>query len=191
MRILLFAPQPFFSERGTPIAIRLLARTLCEAGYQVDLLTFAQGDEVEFDGLRIIRASAIPGVQHVPIGLSWQKIVSDVALYFRARRLMADNTYDVIHAVEESVFIASLMKRRHRSKLVFDMDSSMTDQLIEKWSRLRLFKPVFEAFERFALKRSDLVLPVCDSLALRAEEICPGRPQQVLQDIADESHEAD
>ena len=43
MKILLVAPQPFYQERGTPIAVRLLAETLCGAGHEVDLLTLVNG----------------------------------------------------------------------------------------------------------------------------------------------------
>ena len=46
MRILLMAPQPFYIERGTPIAVKLLARALCSAGHTVDLLTYHEGEDV-------------------------------------------------------------------------------------------------------------------------------------------------
>ena len=42
--VLVFAPQPFFQERGTPIAVRLLVEELADAGYTVDLLTFHEGE---------------------------------------------------------------------------------------------------------------------------------------------------
>ena len=33
MKILLVAPQPFYRERGTPIAVRVLAEQLCAFGH--------------------------------------------------------------------------------------------------------------------------------------------------------------
>ena len=39
MRALVIAPQPFYEERGTLIAIDLLLRALSDRGDQVDLLT--------------------------------------------------------------------------------------------------------------------------------------------------------
>ncbi len=36
MKILLLAPHPFYQERGTPIAVRLLAETLAEDGHTID-----------------------------------------------------------------------------------------------------------------------------------------------------------
>ena len=60
MRILVVAPQPFYEERGTPIAVRLLVETLCDFGHDVDLLVYQQGQDIEFPRLRIVacRASA-------------------------------------------------------------------------------------------------------------------------------------
>lgn len=46
MKILLVAPQPFYQERGTPMAVRLLAATLCEFGHEVDLLVYHVGADV-------------------------------------------------------------------------------------------------------------------------------------------------
>ena len=55
MNVLLISPQPFFTERGTPIAVRCLAEALCADGHRVDLLTYPFGDDVAIDGLAIHR----------------------------------------------------------------------------------------------------------------------------------------
>ena len=44
MRILLIAPQPFFTQRGTPINVRQMAQTLSEAGHEVHLATYPMGE---------------------------------------------------------------------------------------------------------------------------------------------------
>ena len=106
LKILLVAPQPFYVERGTPIAVRLLATTLCEFGHSVDLLAYHAGSEIQVPGLRIFRARRPPGVGHVPIGISWQKLVCDLFLVARMFGLLRRNRYDVVHAVEESLFPA-------------------------------------------------------------------------------------
>ncbi len=46
MKILLLAPQPFYQERGTPIAIKLLLEVLSRRGDQVDVVTFHEGADV-------------------------------------------------------------------------------------------------------------------------------------------------
>src|SRR5665811_2509586 len=77
MRILLIAPQPFFAQRGTPINVRQMAQTLCEAGHEVHLATYPMGEPVSIPGLHIHRAVPIPGLRSVPIGFSWRKVALD------------------------------------------------------------------------------------------------------------------
>src|SRR5262245_38156407 len=118
MRVLLIAPQPFYEERGTPIAVKLLAETLCELGHEVDLLVYHAGADVAIPGLRVHRAGRPPGVDRVPIGVSWQKLLCDVALVASMIVLLARNRYDVIHAVEEAIFPAALLNAFSSRKLV-------------------------------------------------------------------------
>lgn len=167
MKILLVAPQPFYRERGTPIAVRLLVETLCEFGHEVDLLVYHDGVDVTFPGMRLFRAGRPPGVRHVPIGISVQKLICDVWLIFRMATLLRRNRYDVIHAVEEAVFPALLFNLFRRRKLVYDMDSCLSDQLTDKWRALRPLRGFFEWFERGVVRRSAVVLAVCEDLAVK------------------------
>lgn len=190
MNILLLAPQPFFIERGTPIAVKLLVQSLCSSGHQVDLLTFHEGSDIQLDGLRIYRTMRLPFVTDIPIGLSWKKLLCDTLLGFKAIWMNLRRRYDVIHAVEESVFVGCVIRLlRPKVRLVYDMDSSMADQLVEKWPRLVNVAKVFHAFEGFAVRRSDLVLPVCQALADKVTEYAPGKLVTVLQDVALEGDE--
>src|SRR5690349_9299956 len=54
-RILVVAPQPFYQDRGTPIALRQVLQALSESGRGVDLVTYPVGEDVAMRGLRIIR----------------------------------------------------------------------------------------------------------------------------------------
>src|SRR5664279_3461706 len=85
MRILLIAPQPFFAQRGTPINVRQMAQTLCEAGHEVHLATYPMGEPVSIPGLHIHRAVPIPGLRSVPIGFSWRKVALDAVSYTHLR----------------------------------------------------------------------------------------------------------
>lgn len=183
MNVLLLAPQPFYRERGTPIAVRLLAETLCALGHAVDLLVYHEGEEISFPGLRLLRAPAPPLVRDVPIGFSLKKLACDVALTASFLRLARPGHYDVVHAVEEAIFPAVWLRRRHRAAVVCDMDSDMVDQLVGT-SKLRgLFRRPLEAIVRRTLGACDLVLAVCPSLADKARELCPNAPVRILEDI--------
>ncbi|MCS6770971.1 MAG: glycosyltransferase family 4 protein [Kiritimatiellae bacterium] len=184
MKVLLLAPQPFYEERGTPIAVKWVAETLAAEGHEVDLVTFPFGRDVSVPGVRIFRARRPRGVQRVPIGFSVAKLRCDAGLFQLAGRLVRETRYDVVHACEESIFFARRLASRIGARVVYDMDSSMADQLIEKWGWLRLVAPILYAFERYAIRSADLVLPVCRALADKVERHAPGKPCVLLHDMA-------
>ena len=136
MNIFLVAPHPFYKERGTPIAVKLLAETLSEFGNKIDLLTYHEGTDVNIKGLRLFRIKKPPFCSNVPIGFSFKKVIADIYLTFHMLTLVRNNKYDVIHAVEESIFPAVFINFFLKKKLIYDMDSSMSEQLMEKWQGL-------------------------------------------------------
>jgi glycosyltransferase involved in cell wall biosynthesis len=183
VRVLVVAPQPFYQERGTPIAVRLLAETLCGLGHAVDLLVYHEGEQVEFPGLRLLRAPAPPFVRQVPIGFSWKKLACDALLTASFLRLARPGRYDVVHAVEEAVFPAAWLRRRHRAAVVCDMDSDLVDQLVGSSKARGAFRGSLDAMMRRALGACDLVLAVCPHLAGRARALQPSARVRVLEDI--------
>ncbi|HXS80078.1 MAG TPA: glycosyltransferase [Gammaproteobacteria bacterium] len=198
MRILVVAPQPFYQERGTPIATRLLLEALQAAGHSVDVLTYHVGNDPKLPGVRVFRAPAIPFISDVPIGFSLRKVLCDLALLFRLFTLTRRTRYDVLHAVEEAVFLSLLVRAfaGHRSTLgtdkldrlgcrvVYDMDSSLPEQLVGKYAALRFVDGVLRRLERLAIARSDLVLAVCNDLATRARGYATKTPIDVVEDVS-------
>lgn len=184
MRILLVAPQPFYQERGTPIAVRMLAEVLCGQGHAVDLLTYHEGADLDIDGLRILRTPALPGLRHVPIGISWKKLVCDLLLCGRLLSLALSRHYDVIHAVEEAVFPAVLLRSRARARVVYDMDSMLGESLVSKWRLLQPAERMLRAMERAVIRRADAVFAVCNDLARHATVDAPGVPVFLIEDVA-------
>jgi glycosyltransferase involved in cell wall biosynthesis len=183
MKILLIAPQPFYQERGTPIAVRLLAETLCRFGHSVDLLVYHEGEDIEVPRLRLIRARRPPGVRSVPIGISWQKIVCDCWLIPRLIGALLKNSYDVVHAVEEAIFPAVIINFFARRKLIYDMDSSLVDQLTDKWRPLRPMRGFLRLFEKMAVRQSNLVFAVCEDLAAKVRPWVGSERVVVLPDV--------
>ncbi len=184
MRILLVAPQPFYQERGTPIAVRMMVEVLCGQGHAVDLLTYHEGADLDIDGLRILRTPALPGLRHVPIGISWKKLVCDFLISARLLRLALSHRYDVIHAVEEAVFPAILLRSPARVRVVYDMDSLLGESLVCKWRLLRPAERMLRAMERAAIRRSDAVFAVCNDLARHATVDAPHVPVFLIEDVA-------
>lgn len=61
LRILVLAPQPFFQNRGTPIATKLLVEELAGLGHDVHLLVFAEGEDIIIPGLPFTVLQGFPG----------------------------------------------------------------------------------------------------------------------------------
>ncbi len=132
MRILVLAPQPFYVERGTPIAVDLLVRTLAEAGHEVDLLAFHLGTTPAYPNVTVHRIPRLPFVRAVGPGLSTKKLLCDLVFAGSLVRLLARRRFDAIHAVEESVFLAMLLGPALGVPYVYDMDSALSDQVLAK-----------------------------------------------------------
>lgn len=182
--ILVIAPQPFFQHRGTPIAVRLLVEELVRLGYTVDLLVFHEGDDVDIPGVRLQRIPTIPAVKNIPPSISWKKIVCDVVMFFSAFRLHRQNRYDLVHAVEESAFMALVLKKLFGVPYVYDMDSSLAMQIADKLTFLRPLRPALEFFEKGAIKQSAGVVAVCKALEDIVREYAPDKHVVRLEDIS-------
>lgn len=165
MRILLIAPQPFFQERGTPIAVDLLLRVLSERGDEVHVATFHEGASVSYPGVTLHRIQPPPLARGVPPGFSAKKLICDAALFFLVNRLVREVRPQLIHAVEESVFFARRLWRRRGIPYVYDMDSSLARQLVESRPVLQGLGKFFQGLETAACRDAAYVVPVCDALA--------------------------
>lgn len=132
-RVLMVTPQPFFEERGTPIAVALTARALVESGYQVDLLAFPVGRSIPLPGVRIERCGNPLGFDHVPIGFSIRKVILDASLYQSFDELLTRRRYDIVHAVEEAAWLASVLCPVKEIPFIYDMASSIPEQLESHW----------------------------------------------------------
>lgn len=168
MKILLLAPQPFYRDRGTPIAVDLVARALSERGDTVDLVTYHIGTDALHPNVRIHRIPRIPFVRDVPAGFSFRKVLCDLLLFAKALRMARDGRYDVVHAVEEAVFAAILIQRAFGIPFVYDMDSSLPQQLVGAYPFLLPFRGLFTLCEGWAVKKAQIVLPVCEPVAVMA-----------------------
>ncbi len=165
MKILLLAPQPFYQERGTPIAVNLLARALSARGDEVDLLVYHEGADVSYPRMRLHRIPAPPLVRGVRPGPSVKKLLCDVWFWRHAMRLAEQNRYDLVHAVEEAVWVARAIRRRYGVPYVYDMDSSLAEQITQRIQLPAVVRRRLQALEARAIQEAEAVVAVCDTLA--------------------------
>jgi len=187
LKILVVAPHPFFQERGTPIACKLLCESLSNFGHDIELLTYAEGESVEVPNLKTHRVWDFFFYRNMSIGLSVKKLLCDFFLAIRLFLLLSTKRYDVVHAGEESIFLALFFRFIQPTAVVYDMDSSMADQIIEKDDRFDSLHDILIEFERHAFRESDFIFPVCPALTYRFEQQKIRTPYQLLQDIYFES----
>ena len=157
-RVLIVSPQPFYEDRGTPIAVRELVRALAAMGLRVDLATFPVGETVEIAGVQIVRTPNPFRFRRIPIGFSLRKLVLDVLLFFTVYRLLRTERYFSVHGVEEGGYIAVLLGRPAGVPVIYEMQSSLTHQMRLHWPfRNRIAQRVLQVCERWLIARVDLV----------------------------------
>ena len=183
MHILFLAPHPFYQERGTPIAVNLLLKAFSEKAYVVDVVTYHEGFDVEYNNVQLYRIPEIPGMHNIRPGFSWKKIICDLLMIFVVLKLMRKRKYNLIHSVEESVFFALLFKFFWGIPYVYDMDSSLSQQIIDKKPYLKCFSSIFRLCESFAVRHAIAVVPVCEALYRSIQPYCPRRVV-VLHDVS-------
>jgi len=183
MKILLLAPHPFYRERGTPIAVDRMLRVLSDGGHDVDVLTFHEGDSPSYPNVTLHRIPSPPGIRDVPPGFSAKKLVCDALMFFKGLGLVRRTRPQVIHAVEESVFMATEYRVLFKVPFVYDMDSCLSEQLVDKKPWLSFGTPAFRWLEARATRGALAVVPVCRSLADTAERY-GARRVVVLPDIS-------
>lgn len=158
-RLLIVSPQPFYQDRGTPIAVSQLAAALSALDYEVDLLAYPIGTPLHFPGLRIVRGRNPFGIRDVKIGFSFKKVVLDIGMLGLLVSMIRSRDYGAVHVLEEMAWPAVALCRRRKIPVIYDMQSSLPDQLrTHRFFRLGWVQRILHALERWALRRSNAVI---------------------------------
>lgn len=174
-RVLIVAPQPFYEDRGTPIAVRQLIEALRQLGYGVDVLTFPVGAPLDLAGVRLFRAANPLRIRRVPVGFSFRKLALDATLVVALRAQLRRERYVCVHAVEEAAFPALWLRGRHGVPVIYDMQSSLPEQLLDHPTLRHVSRRARGALlraERWLLRRADMVVS-SSGLAERVRRLVP------------------
>ena len=165
MRALVIAPQPFFTYRGTPFSVYYRTLVMSELGVECDLLTYGQGLDVNLPGCRIHRIPALRWLGEVKVGPSYLKALLDALMIVWTIALLCRRRYTVVHAHEEAVFWCLWLKPLFRFRLIYDMHSSLPQQLDNfRFHKLPMLRHIFRAWEIKALRKAEAVITVCPTL---------------------------
>jgi glycosyltransferase involved in cell wall biosynthesis len=182
VNILVLAPHPFYQDRGSPIRLSQVLRVLSERGGLIDVLAYHEGELINEDKLTIYRSFNVPFMNHIQPGFSWKKVICDIFMFSKATRLAFSKRYHMLYALEESVFMALVLKWLFKIPYIYAMDSSLAQQMVERYPFLRPLLPCFNCFEKLAVRNALAVIPVCNALA---DAIVRYHPTKVviLQDV--------
>ena len=98
--------------------------------------------------------------------------------------LVLKNRYDVIHAVEESSFMAMVARIVRRTPYVVDMDSLMSAQIIDRYPWLTHIAPFLQWLESRPIRSAMMVVPMCDRFAEEAQKYIDPESVMVLRDVS-------
>ena len=181
MRILMLAPEPVYTPRGSPIATVNRCRALTALGLQVDLVTYPMGQDVAMPGLRFVRTPGLPGLHQVKIGPSLAKLPLDALLLWTAARQLRRCRYDVIHTVEEAGVAGWLLHAIFRVPYVHDVHSDLTTVLGDYgFGRRNPLTLLARWLERRVLTGAEVIIVNFPGLVAGVTAKAPGKAVHVI-----------
>jgi glycosyltransferase involved in cell wall biosynthesis len=177
MRILMIIPQAFYSTRGTPLSAYHRAKELIARGHEVDILTYAVGNDPPDGGMRVMRSRGPHFATSIDAGPSRLKVWFDLLLFANLLVRLALKRYDFLYAHEEGAFLARMGGAVFRVPYVYDMHSSLPLQITDwKFSRSRVVVSLFQWVERVSLRGARAVVAISPAVAQVAREGSRGIP---------------
>ncbi len=138
MKILMIAPTPFFSDRGTHIRILEEALALEKQGHSVTIATYHIGRDIHREIKTAIDVRRILGLlfwyKKLEAGPDWQKIILDLMLIRKTFFLARIKKPDILHGhLHEGVLIGWVVQKLlfwRKIKLVADFHGSLTAEMV-------------------------------------------------------------
>jgi len=181
MRILVLAPEPFFEPRGAVFSLYNHIKALLTIGYEIDLVTYPIGKEVNLAGLTVYRAPAIPFIREVKPGPSLAKIPLDFALFLTAVWRLCLRRYHELHTHEEASLMGVLLAFIFRCKHLYCMHCDLAQLIASSgFIKNRLILRYLEAVQKFMVRKSDAVIAFYPEIESTAKRMAPGKPVYMI-----------
>ena len=165
MRVLMVAPHPVYSPRGTPISVFNRCLALCALGHEVDLVTYpvGRGPPGRRPALPAGRRARRPLGRRGAVGAqAGAQRGGDPAVVKEAAR--GRGRYDVVHTHEEAGLFGPALAAMAGVPHVYDMGNDWSDVLCNYG--LRPANPITRlagALERAVIRHSDASSPTSRS----------------------------
>jgi len=186
MKILMIAPQPFFTPRGTPFSVLYRLHALSKLGHTIDLVTYHLGENISIENVTIHRIPNIPFVRHIEVGPSKKKIVLDIFIILKALRLLIQHHYDVIHSHEEAGFFSTYLSKIFGLKHLYDMHSSLPQQLDNfQFTKSKIIVNLFKILEKKTIRDADAVITICPELFHYVKGMFPEKNHELIENVVE------
>ncbi len=188
MRILMISPQPFFEARGAPFCVYQHIKALLALGYEVDLVTYHLGKDMDLPGLRIFRAPRLPLIRSVKPGPSFAKIPLDVAVFVTALWRLCIGHYRYLHTHEEGAFMGVVLSAIFGCKHLYYMHCDLPDLIASSnFTRSRVLLGLANLVQKLMILRANSVITFYPELETTVRKIAPAKPiYMILPPAVDE-----
>lgn len=167
MKVLVVAPTPFFSNRGTHIRILEESLALEKLGHQITIATYHIGSDIspkvntKIDLRRIRRL--LFWYKKLEAGPDWQKIILDLMLIRKVFYLVRTQKPEIIHGhLHEGVLIGFLVQKIffwRKIKLVADFHGSLTKEMVSHaYLKTGFLNKIFLWIEKFIDNLGDFAI---------------------------------
>lgn len=197
MNILVIAPTPFYSNRGTPIRIFEQVKGQLFLGNTVTIATYPMGGNPDF-------GDTAPVITRVPKLFFWKnelsagphgiKIILDFLLFWVIIKQVIHTDVDIIHAHHhEGVFLGWLVKKVFfwkTIKLVGDFHSSFSKEMTSHgYGGNSFMGEVYKKIERWAYQLPDKCIASASTLCEYINECSPKVPCEWTPDVVDVNYQ--
>lgn len=191
MKILVVAPTPFFSDRGTHIRILEEALALEKLGHEIKIATYHIGSDLpehldtKIDVRRIRRL--LFWYKKLEAGPDWQKIVLDLLLIKKTFFLARTWKPDIIHGhLHEGALIGRIVQKLlfwRKMKLVADFHGSLTKEMVShSYLRAMGMQKFFEMIEQCIDVLGDAAVASSWNNVARINAVRKKNPAELLLD---------
>lgn len=178
-RILVVAACPFPSRRGTPLRVQRLAEALIARGHKIEVAAYEVAEVAEATTFAVHRTGALK-VRPMPPGPNLAKLLLDPKLARLVARMLARDSFDLVHAHHvEGVLASAAACRRCLVPLIYDAHTLVGSELPTFAPRLGgLLGRVGRGIDRLACALADGVAAVTPDIAedlVRQRMVAPER----------------
>lgn len=196
MKILVVAPTPFFSDRGTHIRILEEALALEKQGHDITIATYHIGKDIhknietKIDVRRILRL--LFWYKKLEAGPDWQKIILDLMLIRKVFFLTRTKKPNIIHGhLHEGVLIGWIVQKIffwRKIKLVADFHGSLTHEMLSHGYLKSGLNKIFGIIEKFINGLGDWAIVSSEELTQEIQKSrLDGKVETVLDGTNTES----